>query len=106
VGVPGNEGAAAIPARTVLYPNVPNPFNPVTTIRFDLAHDGHVSLQVYDVAGRLVRRLLDAKLSAAAGLEARWNGLDDAGQRVASGVYFYRLVTADAAETRKMVLMK
>jgi hypothetical protein len=106
VDVPGAETPAAVPARTVLHPNVPNPFNPVTTIEFDLARDGHVSLRVYDVAGRLVRTLVDEKLATGAGHEAAWNGLDDAGSRVSSGVYFYRLVTADAAETRKMVLMK
>jgi flagellar hook assembly protein FlgD len=85
---------------------VPNPFNPTTTIRFDLAHAGHVSLRIYDVSGRLVRRLIEAKLEAAGGLEAKWNGLDETGNRVASGVYFYRLVTADFDATRKMVLMK
>jgi hypothetical protein len=106
VDVPGEESTSAIPARTALHPNVPNPFNPTTTIRFDLAHAGHVSLRIYDVSGRLVRRLIEAKLEAAGGLEAKWNGLDETGNRVASGVYFYRLVTADFDATRKMVLMK
>jgi hypothetical protein len=106
VGVPHDDAAAAMPARTLLHPNVPNPFNPVTTIEFDLARDGHVSLRVYDVAGRLVRTLVDVKLAAGAGHAATWNGLDDAGNRVSSGVYFYWLVTVDFAETRKMVLMK
>jgi hypothetical protein len=106
VSVPGGDAAAAIPARTTLHANVPNPFNPVTTIEFDLARDGHVSLRVYDAAGRLVRTLVDRKMSAGAGQQAAWNGLTDAGNRVSSGVYFYRLMTADFDGTRKMVLMK
>jgi hypothetical protein len=106
VDVPGADTPATVPARTVLHPNVPNPFNPVTTIAFDLAGSGHVSLRVYDVAGRLVRTLLAAKLAAGHGHAARWDGLDDAGNHVSSGVYFYRLVTAQFDQTRKMVLMK
>jgi hypothetical protein len=107
VDVPGeNPPVAAPPLKTVLHQNVPNPFNPVTTIKFDLARDGHVSLNIYDVAGRLVRTLVNEKMSAGHGFEAKWNGLDNTGNRTSSGVYFYRLVTADFSQTNKMVLMK
>ena len=106
VDAPPQDESTTLPARTALYANVPNPFNPVTTIEFDLARDGHVSLNIYDVAGRLVRTLVNEKLAAGHGLEAKWNGLDNSGQRASSGVYFYRLVTADFSATRRMVLMK
>jgi hypothetical protein len=96
----------AVPAHTTLHQNTPNPFNPVTTIHFDLAREGHVSLHIYDVAGRLVRTLVDESLTAGFDHRATWNGLDDAGTHVASGVYFYRLVAADRTATRKMVVMK
>jgi flagellar hook assembly protein FlgD len=94
---------------TALHPNVPNPFNPVTRIAFDLARDGHVSLRIYDVGGRLVRTLIDAPMARGryAGADAAvWDGIDDAGRRVSSGVYFYRLVTSDLDASRRMVLLK
>ena len=61
---PGHDGCVRVPIQNRLHQNVPNPFKPVTTDRFDLSHSGHVSLLVYDVAGRLVRRLIDEPLSA------------------------------------------
>jgi len=96
----------AVPRQTALHQNVPNPFNPTTTIRFDLASTGPVKLRIYDVAGRLVRTLVDATLTAGAGLSATWDGLDDAGERSSSGVYFYRLDAGTERFTRKMVVMK
>ena len=94
------------PRQTALHQNVPNPFNPVTEIRFDLAQSGRVQLRIYDVAGRLVRTLLDKDLSAGRNHTVVWNGLDDQNRSVASGVYFYRLDAADKLLTKKMVVMK
>jgi hypothetical protein len=97
------------PLRTELHSNVPNPFNPTTRIEFDLAHEGQVSLRIYDVAGRLVRTLIDASLTPGryTGQSATvWDGTDDTGQRVSSGVYFYRLTAPDYVATRKMILMR
>jgi hypothetical protein len=105
VDVPGDDEIST-PRRTVLHGNVPNPFNPTTTIRFDLAHTGHVRLRIYDVAGRLVRTLVDEKRAAAFGHMAVWNGMDDRGQRTSSGVYFYRLEAGSHSETRKLVMLK
>jgi hypothetical protein len=93
------------PRRTALYPNVPNPFNPVTTIRFDLASDRPVSLRVFDVSGRLVRDLLEAKMPRGQHAVA-WNGADESGRRVASGIYIYRFTAGDFAAARRMVLLK
>jgi hypothetical protein len=95
-----------VPSRTALFQNNPNPFNPMTTIKFDLARDSHVSLKIYDVAGRLVRSLANEQMAAGFGKQVVWNGLDNSGNRVSSGVYFYRLVAADFTATKKMVVMK
>lgn len=88
-----------------LEQNIPNPFNPVTTIGFTLDQTGQASLTVYDVAGRAVRKLVDGEL-AAGRHEARWDGLDEAGLRVPSGVYLYRLEANGAGSTRRMVILK
>ena len=93
------------PRVTVLHANVPNPFNPTTKIAFDLAHAGPVKLQIFDVAGHVVKTLVDGTTPAGRH-EAAWAGLDQAGRRAASGVYFYQLVTDDFSQTRKMALLK
>ncbi len=88
-----------------LEQNFPNPFNPSTHIPFELTRGGRVVLSVYDVAGRRVRAVLDRELPA--GLhEAEWDGKDEAGRSVASGVYFYRMQAGAETETRRMVLLK
>lgn len=86
-----------------LAPNVPNPFNPQTELRFNLPVDGQVRLTVYDVGGRTVRRLFDGRLPAGPH-QVVWDGRDDSGLDLASGVYFYRLRSRNLDETRKMVL--
>ena len=96
----------AVPAVTVLHPNVPNPFNPSTTIRFDLAQLGPVQLGVYDVAGRRVRLLLDAIRPAGYGQTVTWDGRDGTGRSLPSGVYFCRLQSRDAIATRRLVLLQ
>ena len=89
-----------------LYPNTPNPFNPETSIRYELAKDSPVRLDIYDAAGHVVRRL-ESSASKPAGMhEVRWNGRDDSGATVASGVYLYRLQAGSFHETRRAVLLK
>ena len=92
--------------RTTLHPNVPNPFNPVTAIRFDLARPGKVGVSIFDVAGRRVRGLLQADLEAGRGHSVEWNGRDDTGRRVPSGVYFCKLVAGDVTSSRALVLLE
>jgi hypothetical protein len=111
-GIPDEcEGTATasrgdVPPRYRLYQNVPNPFNLSTTIRFDVAEDGgRVTLQIFDVRGSLVRTLLDAPVGAG-DKSVRWDGRDDAGSAVATGVYLYRLNAPGFTETRKMLLLK
>jgi len=89
-----------------LAQNVPNPFNPVTTIRYEVKTSGPVRIGVYNVAGQLVRTLVDGHRTAGTVHEVKWNGLNDAGAQVSSGVYFYKLVTEGYTATRKMVLLK
>jgi hypothetical protein len=96
----------AAPSRFALRQNHPNPFNPATTIPFDLAREARVSLRIYDVSGRLVRTLVDRRLPARH-YEVRWEGRDDAGRPVASGVYILRMETDRGFRAqRKMVLVK
>jgi hypothetical protein len=105
-GVPSEKGvAAAPPQRTALLPNYPNPSNPRTEIRFDLAASGRLRLSIYDLHGRLVRRLLDRPTEAGRH-SAGWDGRDEAGLGAGSGVYFVRLETADFFASRKLILIR
>jgi hypothetical protein len=83
----------------------PNPFNPETTIGFSSTDRGPVSLAIYDVSGRLVRLLVHETLPSGSHT-AVWDGRDDQGQPVASGMYFYKLVADSFSETRKILLVK
>jgi hypothetical protein len=95
-----------VPVRHMLSQNFPNPFNPYTTIRYEVpAAGGKVSIGIYDVSGRLVRVLIDAPHTGGS-YEVSWSGLDDGGRRVASGIYFCRLKAAGHVETTKIVLVK
>ena len=83
----------------------PNPFNPATTITFTLTREARVHLAIYDVHGRLVRTLVDGHRSADRH-DTQWDGRSDSGATVGSGVYFYRMVAGNFAETRRLVLLK
>ncbi len=105
-GAAREEGDQGLPTVFSLAQNFPNPFNPTTTIRYDVpAGGGDVKLSVYDVGGRLVRTLVDG-FEMAGRKEVAWQGLNNRGQQVATGVYFYRMVAPGFTETRKMVMMK
>jgi len=90
---------------THLDANIPNPFNPSTTIHYEIGKSGPVSLRVYDISGALVRTLVD-RSHAPGSYEVQWNGHDASGRAVASGVYFYRLEAKGYTQTRRMVLLK
>jgi hypothetical protein len=94
-----------LPKKFDLHHNYPNPFNPNTVIKFDLPKATHVKLVIYDVMGRRVRLLADEQMQA--GYHHRiWDGFDDRGSPVASGIYFYRLHTAEFTKARKMALLR
>jgi hypothetical protein len=96
---------AAVPGVFALHQNVPNPFNPSTEIRFDLASPEHVTLTVYNILGQEVIRLIDGDYPAGCHT-AVWDGVDGNGRPAASGMYLYRLVAGKDSASRKMVLMK
>ena len=88
----------------------PNPFNPETWIPYRLAEDACVALAIYDLNGNVVRTLdIGLQMAAVYGSRSKaiyWNGRNDFGERVASGVYFYTLTTDDFSATRKMLISK
>ncbi|MGE5178873.1 MAG: HYR domain-containing protein, partial [Bacteroidota bacterium] len=96
---------SAAPATNGLAQNRPNPFNPETSIRFSMSRAGYASLRVYDVRGALVRTLVDTALPEGAH-EVRWNGLDERGGRVPTGVYYALFETAGYRDRIRMVLIK
>ncbi|MCK4413428.1 MAG: T9SS type A sorting domain-containing protein [Candidatus Eisenbacteria sp.] len=87
-----------------LFQNQPNPFAPETRIDFELPREGPVELAIYSVNGRLIRSLLKEKRSAGPHT-VRWDGRDDDGRKVASGVYFYNLTAPGVQESRQMILL-
>ena len=102
--------AYEIPAETELLANYPNPFNPETWIPYRLAEDAFVTLTIYDLGGQVIRTL-EVGHRIASAYESRskaiyWDGRNDVGERVASGVYFYTLTAGDYSATRKMVILK
>jgi len=95
-----------IPREFGLRQNVPNPFNPVTTIVYEIPAGGaEVSVEIFDVAGRHVATLVDG-FEPEGIRQVTWNGLDNAGQKLPSGVYFYRLVGSEFQAMEKMLLLK
>ena len=101
---------ALTPKETELLANYPNPFNPETWIPYRLAEDAFVTLTIYDGSGRVVRKL-EVGHRVASFYESRskaiyWNGRNDVGERVASGVYFYHLSAGDYSATRRMLILK
>lgn len=89
----------------LLRANVPNPFSTATTIAFELARPQDVTLSIYDLRGRQVRSLISGRRDAGAHLLI-WNGSDDAGRRVATGTYFYRLRAGEEVQTKSMILLR
>ena len=97
--------APALPAAFVLHGNYPNPFNPETAIGFELGQPAKVRLEVFDLLGQHLRTLVEGERGAGAH-RAIWDGRDEIGAPVASGVYFYRLQAGARAQVRSMVLLK
>jgi hypothetical protein len=93
------------PVTTRLLANAPNPFNPATVIRFQLGQPERVRLAIYDLTGRLVKMLVDEPRDS--GLHSvSWNGCDEKGRRLASGVYFCRLEAGATVESRRLLMVK
>jgi hypothetical protein len=100
-----NELKPVLPSITILHANYPNPFNPQTTIAYELAESESVRLTVYDILGREVIRLVDQP-QAAGHHQVTWNGIDKAGNQVSSGIYLYRLQSGSFSQVQKMILSR
>jgi len=100
-----NAKVREIPSEFAVSQNYPNPFNPTTTIKFAIANDARVNLVVYDMLGQKVRTLIDGEQEAGY-YSVRWDGTNDFGSKVSSGIYIYRLQAGNFVKTMKMNLMK
>ena len=89
----------------ILYPNYPNPFNPVTTIRYDLSKESFVDITIYDMLGNVVCNLVNANESS--GYKSiQWNATNNQGEPLSAGVYLYKIQAGDFIDTKKMILLK
>ena len=99
-----------IPRQSLLLPNYPNPFNPETWIPYQIREPAEVFIRIYNLRGHLVRTLDLGQRAAGFYLghtrAAHWDGHNDAGEKVASGIYFYQLQAGDFSSTRRMLVLK
>jgi hypothetical protein len=105
IDVTANEDGIQTPYVTALNDNYPNPFNPETNISFSLAKSKYANLLIYNFNGQKVRELVHGNMTAGQHIVS-WNGTDNNGNKVASGFYFYKLVTDDKTITKKMIMLK
>ena len=94
------------PTEFALLQNFPNPFNPETTIGYELAESADVTLQIYNVVGQVVRTLMAAEPQSVGRYQVRWDGIDDRGTPVSSGIYFYQISAGKFQDVRKLMLLK
>jgi uncharacterized lipoprotein YddW (UPF0748 family) len=94
-----------MPTEFNLKQNNPNPFNPITQIRYSLPKQTNVQLKIYDILGREVKTLINSE-QAAGTYRVEWNGTDDYGVQVTSGIYIYRIITGEFVQTKKMMFLK
>jgi len=94
-----------LPTTFALYQNHPNPFNPITTIRYDLPENGPVSIIIYDLMGREIKTLVK-QVSAPGRYSVNWNGRNQFGKQIASGMYFYRMETPEFQSVKKLIFLK
>ena len=94
-----------VPPQFILYPNYPNPFNPHTTIQVELPEDGLIQLAIFDMVGREIVRLVNGYATPGS-YQLAWDGRDQAGLEVPSGLYLARLILPGNTRTIKMVLLR
>ena len=94
------------PTEFALLQNFPNPFNPETTIGYELAESADVTLQIYNVVGQVVRTLMVSEPQLVGRYQVRWDGMDDRGVPVSSGIYFYQISAGKFQDVRKLMLLK
>ena len=94
-----------MPSNYFLDQNFPNPFNPITTLRYKLPEDSFVDVTVYDMLGNVVNNLVNTKQSS--GYKSiQWNSTSNQGEPVSAGVYLYKIQAGDFVDTKKMILLK
>jgi hypothetical protein len=96
---------SSAPDNYALHQNYPNPFNPSTTIKYEIPDQGFVSLSVYNLLGQKIRNLV-GEVEPAGVHSVEWDGTDELGSPVPSGIYFYRMTTAGLSDIKRMILMK
>ena len=94
-----------MPATFTLHQNFPNPFNPITSLRYDLPEQAQVTLTIYDLIGREVAQLINTTQDAGY-RSVKWDATDMHGKPVSAGVYLYQIQAGEFVQTRKMVLLK
>ena len=93
------------PEQFVLYPNYPNPFNPVTTIRYDLSKESFVDISIYDMLGNVVSNLIN-NVQSSGYKTIQWNATNNQGESVSAGVYLYKIQAGNFVDTKKIILLK
>lgn len=99
------EAEEALPNDFSMSQNYPNPFNPTTTVAFTIPEASYVTIEIFNILGQNVRVLVDRDMPAGTH-EVVWNGKNDSGAKVSSGIYLYRLTAGDYSQSKKMVLLK
>jgi flagellar hook assembly protein FlgD len=98
--------AASPPAyKDRLFQNYPNPFNPMTTIEYSVAGGGHVDMKIFNIQGQRIRTLVDEHKQPGR-YKVLWDGTNDAGRAVATGIYFYRIRTSSFVSVKKMLILR
>ena len=102
---PATGSGEIIPTSTILYQNHPNPFNPTTNIRFAVTNAGNINISIYNIKGEQIKTLVNTSYPVGEH-NVVWNGKDNNGKTVSSGVYFYHMLSKEYSGTKKMILMK
>ncbi|MBI9032647.1 T9SS type A sorting domain-containing protein, partial [bacterium] len=104
-GYTGNDQYVLPVSQALSLSNYPNPFNPETTIQFDIAEESTVKLQIYNIRGQLVKILVNTRLNAGKH-SIVWNGTNENKEKVSSGIYLYKVSSGEENRVNKMILMK
>ena len=94
-----------MPNQYLLHQNYPNPFNPITTLRYNVPEKILVSISIFDISGNLIKMLVN-EVKSAGFYSARWDAINDKGQPISAGVYFYKIQAGNFGDTKKMILLK
>jgi hypothetical protein len=94
-----------MPSNYFLSQNFPNPFNPVTTLKYNILENGLVNITIYDILGNVVNNLINANQSSGY-KSVQWNATNNQGEPVSAGVYLYKIQAGDFVDTKKMILLK